>query len=86
MADVSAAPPVRDRRLDRLLRLPDVLDRTGLSTPTIYRRQADGTFPTSVRIGANAVAWYESDINEFVACPFRRCASGGPRDWAGRFS
>ena len=70
MADASSGSPKRDRRLDRLLRLPDVRERTGLSTPTIYRRQADGTFPKSVQIGANAVAWYESDINEFVACPY----------------
>lgn len=76
MSDVSAGPPVRDRRLDRLLRLPDVRDRTGLSTPTIYRRQADGTFPKSVRIGANAVAWYESDINDFVACPYPTARRG----------
>jgi len=59
-----------DRRKDRLLRLPAVRERTGLSTPTIYRRQADGTFPKSIRLGANAVAWYESDIDNFVACPF----------------
>lgn len=60
----------RDRRKDRLLRLPAVRERTGLSTPTIYRRQADGTFPMSVKIGMNAVAWYESDIDDFVAAPF----------------
>lgn len=58
-----------DRRKDRLLRLPAVRDRTGLSTATIYRRQGEGTFPRSVRIGSNAVAWYESDIDAFVASP-----------------
>jgi prophage regulatory protein len=70
MPQERSAPVIRDRRKDRLLRLPAVRERTGLSTPTIYRRQADGTFPKSVKIGLNAVAWYESDIDEFVASPF----------------
>lgn len=59
----------RDRRKDSLVRLPAVRARTGLSTPTIYRRQAAGTFPKSVKIGLNAIAWYESDIDDFVAAP-----------------
>jgi prophage regulatory protein len=70
MPQERSAPVIRDRRKDRLLRLPAVRERTGLSTPTIYRRQAEGTFPKSVKIGLNAVAWYESDIDEFVASPF----------------
>lgn len=66
----SKAPSVlQDRRKDSLVRLPAVKQRTGLSTPTIYRRQAAGTFPKSVKIGFNSVAWYESDIDEFVAAP-----------------
>ena len=69
-ASEGSTPVVRDRRKDRLLRLPAVRDRTGLSTPTIYRRQAEGSFPKSIKIGLNAVAWYESDIDEFVASPF----------------
>jgi len=69
-ASEGSTPVVRDRRKDRLLRLPAVRDRTGLSTPTIYRRQTEGSFPKSIKIGLNAVAWYESDIDEFVASPF----------------
>jgi len=70
MTQQDPATEPRDRRRDRLLRSPTVRDRTGLSTPTIYRRQAEGTFPKSVKIGYNAIAWYESDIDEFVARPF----------------
>jgi len=59
----------KDRRLDSLLRIKDVRARTGLSTATVYRREAAGTFPTRQQLGPKAVAWYESDIGEFVANP-----------------
>ena len=35
---------------DRIIRLKTVLDRTGLSRSTLYRKMADGTFPDKVRI------------------------------------
>lgn len=59
----------RDRRKDRLLRIAQVKDRTGLSIATVYRREAVGTFPARVRLGPRSVAWYESDIDDFVAAP-----------------
>lgn len=46
-----------------------VRERTGLSPATIYRREAAGTFPKRVRLGVRSVAWYESDISDFVAAP-----------------
>jgi prophage regulatory protein len=58
-----------DRRTDSLLRLPDVRARTGLSSSSISRREAAGTFPRRVRIGENSVAWYLSDIEDFVVDP-----------------
>jgi prophage regulatory protein len=63
--------PVRDRRKDRLLRINAVVSRTGLSIGTIYRREGDGTFPRRERIGLRCVAWYESDIDDFIADPLR---------------
>ncbi|WP_375249504.1 helix-turn-helix transcriptional regulator [Sphingomonas sp.] len=58
-----------DRRTDSFLRIADVKRRTGLSTTTVYRREAEGTFPRKVKLGPKCVAWYESDIGEFVADP-----------------
>ena len=58
-----------DRRNDVLLRLPDVLRRTGLSRATIYRKADKGEFPAPRRIGANSVAWYESDVAAWIAAP-----------------
>jgi prophage regulatory protein len=58
-----------DRTHDRLVRLPQVLDQVPLSEATIRRRMKKGTFPKSVRIGENSIAWYESDIARWKAAP-----------------
>lgn len=62
-------PAVKDRRKDRLLRLKSVIARTGLSATTISRREAQGSFPKREHIGIRCVAWYESDIDDFVESP-----------------
>jgi prophage regulatory protein len=59
----------KDRRKDSLLRVKAVRARTGLSVATIYRRETDGSFPRKERIGQRCVAWYESDIDDFVSDP-----------------
>lgn len=55
---------------DRILRLKTVLDRTGLSRSTLYRKMADGSFPRQVRISARGTGWRESAVNRWVAGPF----------------
>ena len=51
---------------NRLLRLPDVVKRTGLSRSELYRRVKDQAFPKPVRIGARMVAWVEGDIDRWI--------------------
>lgn len=51
------------------MRIQEVRHRVGLSVATIYRRGEDGTFPRKVKLGPKSVAWYESDIGEFVSDP-----------------
>lgn len=50
----------------RLLRLNEVKQRTGLSKSSIYNQITDGTFPEPVQIGARAVAWVEDEIEEWI--------------------
>lgn len=52
---------------ERLLRVPEVMQRTGLSRPTIYRWMVAGTFPKAIPIGASAVGWVESEIDAWIA-------------------
>jgi len=50
----------------RLLRFPAVRERTGLSRSTIWRLERRGAFPRHHRISANAVAWIEDDIANWI--------------------
>jgi prophage regulatory protein len=54
---------------DRIIRLRTVLDRTGLSRSTLYRKIADGTFPAQIKISINGAGWRESDVNRWIADP-----------------
>ena len=50
----------------RIVRLPGVQARTGLSRSTIRRRLADGSFPKPVPLGARAVGWIESEVDQWL--------------------
>lgn len=56
-----------DRSKDRLIRLPEVRHRTGLSTATIYRKMAEDAFPKHRKLSVHVVAWYESDVDAWIA-------------------
>lgn len=50
----------------QLLRLPAVCDRIQLSGTTIWRLQRAGAFPRPIRISTQAIAWLESDIEQWI--------------------
>jgi prophage regulatory protein len=50
----------------RILRRKQVQERTGLSRSTIYLRITQGTFPKTISLGARAVGWLESEIDEWL--------------------
>ena len=54
---------------DRIIRLNTVLDRTGLSRATLYRKVQAGTFPKQVRIATRCMGWRESVINDWMRNP-----------------
>ena len=47
---------------DRILRLKSVLERTGLSRATLYRKMESGTFPRNFKISTRCAGWYESAV------------------------
>jgi prophage regulatory protein len=51
----------------KLLRLTQVKQTTGLSKSTIYARIAEGTFPKQIPLGPRLVVWVESDIQNWIA-------------------
>jgi len=54
---------------ERIIRLKTVLQRTGLSRSTLYRKIADGSFPSQVRISIHGAGWRESSVNRWIADP-----------------
>ena len=60
----------------RLIRLPEVLSRTGYGRTSIYRKMEDGSFPKSIKLGgppldpsafdSRAVAWIEEEVDQWI--------------------
>lgn len=57
----------------RILRLDEVCAKLGLGKTVIYQMAAAGEMPSQVKIGARAVGWVESEIDEWLA---QRIAQG----------
>lgn len=54
---------------DRILRIRSVLQRTGLSRSTLYRKIQEGSFPRQVQISIHGAGWRESAVNRWIADP-----------------
>jgi prophage regulatory protein len=50
----------------RILRLPSVKSRTGLSRSSIYLRISENRFPKPVQLGGRAVGWVEAEIDDWL--------------------
>jgi prophage regulatory protein len=61
--------PITADKPDRILRLPAVLDRTGLSRSTLYRKIQAGTFPKQVPISIRCAGWHESAVDAWMRNP-----------------
>lgn len=53
--------------LSRIIRLPEVKHRTGLSRSSIYAGIKAGTFPQHISLGARAVGWTLDSILAWMA-------------------
>ncbi|EAB5051755.1 AlpA family transcriptional regulator [Salmonella enterica subsp. enterica] len=49
-----------------LIRLSEVQRRTGYSKAWIYRLLKEERFPQSVKIGSRAIAFVESEVDEWI--------------------
>ena len=50
----------------RIIRLPEVVERTGVSPTSIYRFIREGTFPPQVKLGKRAVGWRAKDVEAWI--------------------
>ena len=62
-----------------IIRRKTVEARTGLSRSTIYQRIKDGTFPPPISLGAKAVGWLQSDIEDWISERVRASRSGNAK-------
>jgi len=61
---------------NHLIRLPEVLSRTGFGRTSIYRKMDEGTFPKSLKLGgpiedpdkfdSRAIAWIEDEVDQWI--------------------
>ena len=51
----------------RLLRLPQVMEMTGLRKTKIYELHAEGAFPQRVKITGHSVGWIEAEVQAWLA-------------------
>ncbi|MBS0480969.1 MAG: AlpA family transcriptional regulator [Proteobacteria bacterium] len=55
------------RRGERFMRLPEVIERVGLKRSAIYQRMSEGRFPRSRSLGARCTIWIESEVEQWMA-------------------
>lgn len=60
--------PSNQPSTDRILRIKEVVEITGLSRSTIWRREQDenSDFPKRISLGVGSVGWRASDIEAWV--------------------
>jgi prophage regulatory protein len=51
---------------NKILRLPDVKEATGLSRSSIYMAVSQGKFPKPIKLGLRSVGWLGEEIEEWV--------------------
>ena len=51
----------------RIIRLSEVISRTGMSRSSIYERIKDGSFPSPIKITNHAVGWIEKEVDAWIS-------------------
>ncbi|PWD57663.1 AlpA family phage regulatory protein [Pectobacterium parmentieri] len=51
---------------ERLVKMPEVMHRTGNGKAWIYRFISQGRFPKPIKIGSRSIAFIESEIDEWI--------------------
>jgi len=51
----------------KILRLTEVIERTGLSRSTIYLRVSKGEFPSPISLGGRSIGFLENEYDDWVA-------------------
>ena len=50
-----------------IIRVQEVMKRTGLSRSTIYRAISENRFPRSIQLSERSVGWIDSEIDDWIS-------------------
>ncbi len=50
----------------RIIRLKEVMSRTGLARSTVYKYISEEKFPKPVGLGGRRVGWVEEEVEEWI--------------------
>ena len=64
----------------QFLRLPQVMQRVGLSKPQIYKLMAQNEFPSQIKICSRISVWLESDVVQWMQEQVQRNQEESPLD------
>ena len=54
-------------KIRRVLRLPQVMEKTGLRRDSIYDGGREGWFPVRVKLTKHASGWFEDEVDAWLA-------------------
>lgn len=63
---LSVAQPISDLKTNRVIRLPKVIEKTGMRRSSIYASMKNGRFPASFNLGPRCVGWLEGEIDQWI--------------------
>jgi prophage regulatory protein len=69
VADQQTNPP-------RIIRLPEVVKRTGLPRASIYHKMAKLSFPKPIALSARSRGWIESEVEAWIDERIRARSTG----------
>ena len=52
--------------MNKILRLPQTIQKTGLSRSTIYTLLNAGKFPAKIQLSERAIGFLESEVNDWI--------------------
>lgn len=72
---------MRTESTKNIIRLPEVMRRTGLSRSSIYLRVSKGTMPKHISLGGRAVGWLKSEINFWLEQQITASKANSKHKW-----
>ena len=55
-----------DTKSRRIIRKPEITERSALSSVTIWRLEKAGQFPKRIQLGGNSVGWFADEFDEWL--------------------